>query len=54
MQNSLVVQNSVAINSMQELANRFSEYIDVSAISLKSYNSGVKKFLKFLHDEEIA
>ena len=53
MQNSLVVQNSVAINSMQELANRFSEYIDVSALSMKSYNSGVRKFLSFLHDEGI-
>ena len=53
MQNSLVVQNSVAVNSMQELANRFSEYIDVSALSMKSYNSGVRKFLNFLHDEGI-
>lgn len=54
MKNGMVVQKSITANSIQELASRFSEYIDVSAISLKSYNSGVKKFLKFLHDEEIA
>lgn len=54
MKTSVVVQNSVTINSIQELANRFAEYLDVSAISMKSYNSGVKKFLGFLHDEGIA
>ena len=54
MQNGVVVQNSVTINSMQELANRFAEYIDVSAISMKSYNSGVRKFLTFLHENAIS
>lgn len=54
MQNSVVVQNSVTVNFIQELANRFVEYIDVSAISMKSYNSGIKKFLTFLHENTIS
>ena len=53
MQNSIVVQNSVTINSMHELANRFAEYIDVSKLSMKSYNSGVRKFIAFLHEKGI-
>lgn len=54
MQNSIAVQKSVTVNSMQELANRFAEYIDVSVLSMKSYNSGVKKFLTFLHENAIS
>lgn len=36
-----------------ELANRFSQFVDVSALSLKSYNSGIRKFLTFLHSNGI-
>ena len=56
MQNSLsrinieTVKNEYSIN---ELANRFAMYLDISAISVKSYNSAIRKFLSFLHDKGI-
>lgn len=39
--------------NISELANRFSQFVDVSALSLKSYNSGIRKFLAFLHENGI-
>ena len=52
MQNSLTVRNTIQIttnNTFADLAKRFSDYLDISALSVKSYNVGVKKFLMFLH-----
>lgn len=40
-------------NVIAELAVRFSQFVDVSTLSLKSYNSGIKKFLTFLHSQGI-
>ena len=53
MVSSVVVQNSVIVNSISELANKFTEFVDVSEVTLKSYNSGIKKFLTFLHENAI-
>lgn len=39
--------------NMNELANRFSQFVDVSALSLKSYNSGIRKFLAYLSENGI-
>ncbi len=50
LENSNVTYSHININ---ELANRFSQYVDVSALSIKSYNSGIRKFLTFLHSNGI-
>ena len=39
--------------NMYELANRFSQFVDVSALSLKGYNSGIRKFLAYLSENGI-
>ena len=36
-------------NTLEDLARRFAEYLDVSELTVKSYKSGVRKFLEFLH-----
>ena len=36
-------------DNLTDLADRFVEYLDVSDLSVKSYKSGVRKFLEFLH-----
>lgn len=58
MHNSLMMKNTAIMqsetlpnkNSIGELASRFVMYLDVSAVSVKSYKSGIKKFLTFLHE----
>ncbi len=50
------LQNANVTNShinMNELAVRFSQYVDVSALSLKSYSSGIRKFLAYLSENGI-
>ena len=39
--------------NMKELAVRFSQYVDVSALSLKGYSSGIRKFLAYLSENGI-
>ena len=53
MNNSLTVKNTIQKNTLIELANRFESYLDVSEVTAKSYNSGVRKFLAFLHEKGI-
>ena len=53
MNNSLVTENAIQRNTLSELAQRFEGYLDVSALTVKSYNSGVRKFLAFLHEKGI-
>ncbi len=45
----IVTSNSVT----PELADKFINYLDISEISVKSYVSGIKKFLAFLSDNGI-
>lgn len=45
----IVTSNSVT----PELAEKFISYLDISEISVKSYVSGIKKFLAFLSDNGI-
>ena len=45
--------NTTAIYTMNELADRFVMYLDVSASSVKSYISGVRKFIAFLNSQGI-
>ena len=45
--------NTTANYTMNELADRFVKYLDVSALSIKSYISGVRKFLTFLNSQGI-
>ena len=45
----IVTSNSVTT----ELADKFINYLDISEISVKSYVSGIKKFLAFLSDNGI-
>ena len=50
------LQNANVTNShinMKELAVRFSQYVDVAALSLKSYSSGIRKFLAYLSENGI-
>lgn len=50
------LQNANVTNShinMKELAARFSQFVDVSALSLKSYSSGIRKFLAYLSENGI-
>ena len=50
------LQNANVTNShinMKELAVRFSQYVDVSALSLKGYSSGIRKFLAYLSENGI-
>ena len=54
MNNSLVTENAIQRNTLSELAQRFEGYLDVSALTVKSYNSGVRKFLAFLHEKGIS
>ena len=58
MQKSITVttNNIVSIqdtHTMSELANRFVKYLDVSAITAKSYISGVRKFLAFINSQGV-
>lgn len=41
-------------NSLVELAERFTIYLDVSALSVKNYKTGVKNFLAFLKEHGIS
>ena len=41
-------------NNFDGLVNRFVSYLDVSPSSVKSYLSGVKRFIKFLSDKGIS
>lgn len=41
-------------NTLADLARRFAEYLDVSELTVKSYKSGVRKFLEFLHSNGIS
>ncbi len=41
-------------NNFDSLVNRFVSYLDVSSSSVKSYLSGVKRFIKFLSDKGIS
>lgn len=50
---SLVAENAIQKNTLTELAKRFERYLDVSELTVKSYKSGVRKFLTFLHDNSI-
>ena len=55
-ENITTLQNESVVNShinMKELAVRFSEFVDVSALSLKGYNSGIRKFLAYLSENGI-
>ena len=45
----IVTSNSVT----QELADKFISYLDISEISVKSYVSGIRKFLMYLSDNKI-
>lgn len=50
------VQNANVIHShinMNELVNSFAHYVDVSALSLKGYSSGIRKFLTYLSENGI-
>ena len=50
------LQNANVTNShinMKELVARFSQFVDVSALSLKGYNSGIRKFLAYLSENGI-
>ena len=52
MSNTLSKNTSIQLkqqDSLANLADRFVEYLDVSELSVKSYKSGVRKFLTFLH-----
>lgn len=42
------------VNSVDELAGRFFDFLDISPASLKAYKTGVKTFLTFLHSEGIS
>ncbi len=58
MQKSITVKTDNVINvqdnySMNELANRFVKYLDISPVTVKSYISGVKKFLTFINSQGI-
>ena len=46
----IVTSNSVT----PELADKFINYLDISEISVKSYVSGIKKFLRYLSDNKIS
>lgn len=56
MHNSLMIKNIATVksetlpneNTIGELANRFVMYLDISAVSVKSYKSGIKKFIVFI------
>lgn len=56
MNNSVEVLNPTQVtrlNSISDLADKFVSYLDISALSVKTYNSGIRKFLTFLHDNGI-
>lgn len=40
--------------TIEALADRFAQFVDVSALTLKSYRSGVKKFLAFVNSQGIS
>ena len=47
MQRDLAVKKIATVQneSFEELAVRFERYLDVSALTVKSYKSGIRKFL---------
>lgn len=50
---TLKAVNVIGEHTLDELADRFSQYVDISAISIKSYSFGIKKFLAFLYENGI-
>lgn len=57
MKTELVAVNQTelkTLDSVDELASRFFDFLDISPASLKAYKTGVKTFLAFLHSEGIS
>jgi len=56
MQKNLLAVNTNSVTqkyTINELADRFAQFVDVSSLSIKNYNSGIRKFLTFLHEKGI-
>ena len=57
MKTELVIANQTELknlDSVDDLASRFFDFLDISPASLKAYRTGVKTFLAFLHSKGIS